>query len=192
MIAIDIVLLLPEEIIDLCIEINRKFKRNIDLGKKDFIPHISLGMACVDEKDLEKIKKALPKIKRLYLEIEKIKYYETDEGKKSSFSIKKNEKLQKLHEQVMDILSPLIKCKVSEEMIVGDELSERSRQIINNYEKEFAYEHYWPHITLSCFDANYEKVPIKFTVDTLAIFQLGNGCTCRKIINKKIKKEVFC
>lgn len=186
MIAIDVVLLPPEEIMDLCIELNQKFKSYKELGKEDFIPHISLGMACIE--DIDKVKKAFESIefKPLELELTEIKYYEGEEGNKSTFSVKKTKELQGLHEKIMNTLTPLIAGKVSEEMIIGDELSDISKFVVDNYSKEFSYENYWPHITLCCCNAEYKGFPVRFKVDTIALCQLGNGCTCRKII-KKIK-----
>ena len=76
----------------------------------------------------------------------------------------------------------------NKEMLVeGDKtgLSETSKLLLNNYEKMFSYSNYKSHITLGCYDTKFDgKLPIKFKSDTIALAQIGDGCTCRKIIYK--------
>ena len=43
------VLLPPEEVMDICIEVNKKGDADFELGKDDFVPHNSLCMAVVEE-----------------------------------------------------------------------------------------------------------------------------------------------
>lgn len=55
-IAIDIVLLPPEEIMNKAIEINQQLADDgIKLNKKDCLPHISLCMGVISEEDLPEI-----------------------------------------------------------------------------------------------------------------------------------------
>ena len=58
-IAIDIVLLPPEKIMDLVIAINKeeakKGNSKGELNKVDFLPHLSLAMGTIEEKNLEKV-----------------------------------------------------------------------------------------------------------------------------------------
>ena len=60
MIACDVVLLPPAEMLDRAIEINRKLvqetgDKGIILDRKKCLPHITLAMGCVKEEDLEEI-----------------------------------------------------------------------------------------------------------------------------------------
>ena len=64
--AVDVVLLPEETIADKAIKANAKLVENcgseIVLNKEDCLPHISLAMGCVDEKDIAYIEKILQSI----------------------------------------------------------------------------------------------------------------------------------
>jgi len=49
------------------------------------------------------------------------------------------------------------------------------------------FQNYNPHITLSCLEfenlGETIKFPVEFMSNKIAIFQLGDGCTCRKLID---------
>ena len=99
-IAIDVVLLPPENIMDKAIEINKQFADDpIELNKENCLPHISLCMGVLEDKNLPKIKELVSEIgskfSKLPLKINKIN------EKYSTFDIEKTEALQKLHEEIM-------------------------------------------------------------------------------------------
>ena len=58
-IAIGVAIIPPDEILNLCIQINQEaFKNNkgrFRISKTDFIPHISLALGCIDEKNIDEI-----------------------------------------------------------------------------------------------------------------------------------------
>ena len=95
-IAINTALFLPENIIDTCVTINKealkKGKQYRNLGKNDFIPHITLSLGCVDKENIGKIKEILNKIsertKPIQLEISKIGYIKREDGNRSFFVVK--------------------------------------------------------------------------------------------------------
>ena len=109
-IAIDVVLLPPEEIIDKAIEINKELIKQNDrviLNKENCIPHISLCMGVIEEEALPEIQKILQNVSEQFssveIEIEKLRIYTSpfDGLKASSFQIKKEEKLQAFHEEIV-------------------------------------------------------------------------------------------
>jgi hypothetical protein len=105
--AIDIVLLPPEEIMNKAIEINRKFNNDpIQLNKKNCLPHISLCMGVIHKKDMAQIKEIIKTIvknhKTQSLIIKKIN------TKHCSFDIENTTSLQNLHEEVMTSLDPYL------------------------------------------------------------------------------------
>ena len=64
-------------------------------------------------------------------------------------------------------------------------LSDTSKLMLDSYKDKFSHSNYQAHITLGCYDAKFEEFPINFTVNTIVLGQIGNGCTCRYILHKK-------
>jgi len=196
-IAIDIVLLLSEEITDLCIAINKESfkhgKGRFLMSKEDFVPHISLTLGCIDEEKLPEIIKAIKSISQnqepLVLNLEGIRLYQRDDGKRGTIKINISKELRFLHKKMLDAVSDkLVKCDSADVLIEGNitGISATSKNILNNYKESHAYDKYNPHITLCSYDSDqFSKdidFPIQFTASKIALFQVGDGCTCRKLI----------
>jgi hypothetical protein len=192
-IAIDIALLLSQRINNICLKINRSAGAEAfsDLSKENNYPHITLAMGAMDEGDLaaieNKVKKISQKFRALDLEIIHLGNETTPENKKSShLTIKPNKKLRELHGMIMSELLPIFSYEIKKEMffIDADENFKKvSKYWVENYGKKHANpQNYHPHISLKCRNAKYNNLPLKFTASKLAICQLGNYCTCRKII----------
>jgi len=187
-IAIDIALLLPEDIEDFCIKINEASEKINPLGKDDYIPHITLAMGIIDKKDVKPIQDYLQnlKINPFKLSVDKIRYKETPEGNKSSFEVTNTQELQALHETILSNIKQYLQKGASVEMLYkGDEtgMSENTKLWLDTHSEKTAFENYWPHITLGCYNAKAE-LPIKFKVNTIAFCHVGDGVTCRRIISK--------
>ncbi len=186
-IAIDIVLLPPQHIIDLCIPLNSSsdLSNYVDF-REGYIPHVTLSMVCVDENDLPKIKSAVEDILHSYspfeLTIDKIEFWENIFG----LNIVMTPELRKLYEEVTDILKPYRLGKADPSMFTEPE---RVNPLKLTYIEEFVEKHsgdnYIPHITIGKekYD-NEPQLPVRFTADTLAIFQLGPFYTCKKQLEK--------
>ncbi len=190
-IAIDVALLLPDEINNICIEINRNSNADAfsDLSKNNNHPHITLAMGVVDEENLPKIESKLKDISRdfssLKLEIAELYFEMTPEKKKSyGFTVILTDELKKLHRVIMKELFPIFSYDVNNNMFFLDSdenFNEVSKYWVKNYgEKHSDPNNYHPHISLKCRKADYTNFPIKFTASKLAVCQLGNYCTCRK------------
>lgn len=187
-IAIDIALLLPDDIENLCIKLNKNSERIRPLGKNDYIPHITLAMGVIDEKDVKPIQDYLQAIEQspIELSIENIKYKETPEGNKSSFEITNTEELQSLHETILNKIKQYLQKGATVDMLYkGEEtgMKDETKVWLDTHSEKTSFENYWPHITLGCYDAKAD-LPIKFKVDTIAFCHVGDGVTCRKIISK--------
>jgi len=180
-IAIDVVLLPFEDIMDKAIEINSQFADDpIELNKENCLPHISLCMGVVGEQNLPKLKEIIDGISKqfskLFLTIDKI----SDEH--VCFEVKNNETLQKLHEEIMTRLSPYLSYDATTNMCFSPPpVVEKTLTWINNY-RNASFESFYPHITLGISKLENRKLNIDFVVSKLAVCHLGNYCTCRKVI----------
>ncbi len=191
-IALDIVLLPPEEIMDLCIKINReeaaKGNAKKKLSRHDFIPHLSLAMGCVQTKNLSKIKNLIQEISHktppLKLQLIDSAYAIGSDGTKTYYlKVKKSQKLQQLHELIMKTLEPYLTYNAT----VADLYAKPGEQIqapdyINQFRKKNCFEYFDPHLTLWVRSSSFCKFPISFITLTIAICHLGVGTTCRKIL----------
>jgi 2'-5' RNA ligase len=191
-IAIDIVLLPSEEIADKAIAMNKELlKQNaakIVLDKEKCLPHISLAMGCIDEKDIVEIDEIIQKITK-ETSIEKLCisgiHSETNRAgeKVSVLKIEKTEALQLLHEEIMHKLVPYFSYDVRAEMLLfSSEISELTLKWIKNYPVQSSFERFFPHITIGYGEINNFSFPIDFNVSKLALCHLGNHCTCRKVL----------
>ena len=70
MIAIDVVLLPPPEVMEKVVEINKeivsKGSKDIVLDKEKCLPHITLAMGCIKEEELKVIQKVIEEVSRSF------------------------------------------------------------------------------------------------------------------------------
>ncbi|MCP4256405.1 MAG: hypothetical protein GY774_02635 [Planctomycetes bacterium] len=191
-IAVDIVLLPSEEMTDKAIAANKELLKHytakIVLDKENCLPHISLAMGCIEEKDIGKIDEILKTITKEttlgQLNSTGIHIGTNTAGEKVSLlEIEKTEALQSLHEEVMHELVPYFSYDVRAEMLLSlSETNESTLDWIKNYPEKSSFENFFPHITIGYGEIINFSFPIKFNVPKLALCHLGNHCTCRKVL----------
>lgn len=191
-IAIDVVLLPSESMTEKAIEVNQKllqrYSDKIILNKINCFPHISLCMGVIDENNIPAISKLLTEIGKQF---SALNLTATDlpahtiptDNKIAEFQIQTTEKLQLLHELIMKRFSQFLTYEVSVDMLfTPPTIEEVTFYWIKNYHNKSSFDKYRPHITLGFGEMTDIKLPIQFTSSKLALCQLGNYCTCRKII----------
>lgn len=192
-IAIDVVLLPSDEMMDKAIEINKEllkeYENKIVLDKQKCFPHISLCMGCVDEDDIPKIEEVLKDIASQFSEMklvaDKLEPETIPNGKiVSGIVIKNTKELQSLHEMVMKRLWKYLSYDVKIPMLFNPpEVEEVTLYWIKNYAKKYDNpSSFHPHITVGFGEIDKFPFPIQFTASKLAMCQLSNYCTCRKVI----------
>jgi 2'-5' RNA ligase len=191
-IAVDAVLLPSEEMTQRTIEANmvllKQYDDKIILDEKNCLPHISLAMGCINERDIVDIGKILHTIAEKYtlgkLSIIGINITTNTNGENvSSFQINRTKILQSLHEEVMRNLATYFKYDVTADMVLSPlKASESTLQWIKNYPKKSSFENFFPHITIGYGQISDLSFPIEFSVTKLALCHMGNHCTCRKIL----------
>lgn len=194
-VAVDIVLIPPKEILELAIKTNNKFPdtaaENYILGPKTCIPHITLLMGLAEKKKLGQVSQTLnglaKKTPPLNLSISAVDIHARPDGKKiSGFRIEKTPKLQNLHETLLAQMHDLFSYDgVAKEMFYSPPpLDSVPNYWVQGFAKNKVRENYEPHITLGFGLPEKMDYPIKFTTSDLALYHLGNHCTCRKILMK--------
>jgi 2'-5' RNA ligase len=188
--AVDIVLLPPEHLMSRAIELNRELIRSnppkIELNNKNCIPHISLAMGVLKHADRESIARDLTAIAAEYdpLPLRCIGIYavEIPTGEKiSGIAIENSEGLYTLHKDVMELCTGYLTHDASLDMVfTPPEAEEITLRFINRYPENSAYERFIPHITLGIGEMVDPGFSDEFVVPEMAMFHLGNYCTCRK------------
>jgi len=198
-IAVDVVLLPSEEMADKAIAANKELLKQcadkIVLDKEGCLPHISLAMGCIDERDIDNIEKILQATANQsspgQLSVIGIHTETNSAGEKVSvFQIEKTEALQSLHEEVMQRLAPYFNYDVTEDMVLSPPMAgESTLAWIKSYPEKSSFEKFSPHITIGYGEINDYSFPTEFAVSSarcpvekLALCHLGNHCTCRKIL----------
>ena len=192
--AIDVVLLPSEQMMNEAIFINQKIlqaeDRKIILNKENCFPHISLLMGCIDSKHLHEVNSLLDKIGSLFtsfhLQIEASQTDNMPDGKPVTvLNIKKNHWLQSLHQKTIEGLLPFLTFDATPEMLHDNpaDIQNMTLDIINNFLENSSLDKFSPHITVGL--GTYPTITYQsfFTASTLALCQLGNHCTCRKILH---------
>jgi 2'-5' RNA ligase len=190
--AVDIVLLPDEMMTRVAIEANaeivKKFSKKIVLNKDNCLPHISLAMGCIDDRDIAAVEGVLKLITKVCtlgdLKILGVRSSQNVVGESvSAFEVEKTGELQLLHETIIDRLTPYLRSDVTAEEINDDEVAETTLLWIKNYREKSSFGKFFPHITIGYGWLSYFlSFPIKFTASRLALCHLGNHCTCRKIL----------
>jgi len=204
-IAIDIVLLPPDNIMDLSVKINsemiKRFEPEQVLNKETCIPHATILMGVVDEQNLGEVKSILEEISKKFsaLNLTIVKDYDSgrpngDRGS-TCFEIEKTEELMRLQEEIVEKCKPFLSYDGTVEMLFNPpEVNKLSLHWVNGFLQNSVGESYTPHITLGLGDVEGVDYPIKFRASRLAVCHLGNFCTCRKILGEvallKVRKAV--
>lgn len=190
--AVDVVLLPDDDLTCKAIKANAelvgKFGRKIVLDKESCLPHISLAMGYIDEKDIFVIGNILESIAKEHplgdLIIVGVKSSENAAGEKVSvLEVEKTEELQLLHQVVMEKMKPYLSYNVTADMIYGDEeVAETTLRWIENYREKSSFDKFSPHITIGYGELSSFPLPMNFTASRLALCHLGNYCTCREAL----------
>jgi 2'-5' RNA ligase len=191
-IAVDVVLLPSEEMMDRVIHANkellRQYPKKIVLDKATCLPHISLAMGYIHQKSVPEIEIVLKNAGREHpigvLSASGVRVQKNSSGEiVSVLQIENTDSLQSLHEQLMQKLAHFFSYDVRADMVFGDESVSKSTLLwIKNYPEKSSYSNFFPHITLGYGEIKITNLPIEFSVSKLALCHLGNHCTCRKVL----------
>ena len=198
-IAVDIVLLPGQEVMDKAIDANKELLKQypdkIVLNKKDCLPHISLAMACIEKSRIGDIGKILYEIAENYsLELLNFTGLSTETNSlQEEVTVAKMEKsitLQLLHEEIMNRFKGFYSYDVTADNLLSDtEIAESTLHWIKNFPEKSGFERYSPHITLGYGRLECYSFPKKIGISSLALCHLGNHCTCRKVLLSAAMKK---
>ncbi len=199
-IAIDVVLLPPDNIMDLVIQINKKFVKHIEdeieLDTKTCLPHITLAMGIIDEAQIPDIEKGMASIASRFqpmnISFEGVDVARRPDGKAiSGFTITRTDELQKLHEIVMDELVPRFTYDnvITDMFYAPPTVNAVPLYWVQGFVTKSVREKYKPHLTLGMGVPEEIQFPIPFVASRIALCHLGSYCTCRNVLGEDILKK---
>lgn len=199
-IAIDVLLTLPKPVYDQAVQLNRAILENHpDNFTLDahHIPHITLSQCYIVESDLPKVEQLL---NGLYKTIEKdslwanaLQYNQDKTESFASIGIEKSKPLMVLHKKTIALLEPYIITNGSQEAYVqnadGTPIDQFTIDYVPKFVSHYSYENYNPHISLGVAEtsfldslAQHHFRDMKFRASAIAVYQLGNYGTARKML----------
>lgn len=192
-IAIDAVLLPPEAWWNHAVRLNRQLRiavpDRIVLGPSDSLPHLSLAMGCLSEEELavagERLRAVAAEHGPIGLMATGIHSGLIGTGEVvSTLHVERTVALRDLHEAVMQALAPLLSYE-SEAVMFADpeDVTPSTQQWVSAYPQAASHDAFSPHITLGVGEfLSPPGLPPNDTASRLALCQLGNYCTCKKIL----------
>lgn len=190
--AVDVALLPPEEIMDVAIATNKSVRDPrcvFRLNKGDCLPHLSLLQGVLDstaQENLEAILSAVAlQTEPLELSIIGAETYILSDGYiASGFEVSPTPELISLHEEILQRTEGLVGNDIAEEMFFNPPIREGVIEYVRMFRTKKSGKHFGPHLTTSVGGepSFVPAFPIFFTVSQLALCQLGNAGTCRKVL----------
>lgn len=201
-IAIDVLLLLPQNISEQAILLNTAILKNNPDNftlDKNHIPHITLLQCYVNQSDLPKIKLVL---NGLYKMIEQenlwaieLQYKKDQPQSFASIGLEKSSALMEIHKKTIALLQPYFTAGGSQNAFVptqdGSPIDQFTIDYIPKFVSHYSYENYNPHISLGVSEtsvldylAKTEFREIHFKSPAVAVYQLGKFGTARKLLWK--------
>jgi hypothetical protein len=190
-IAVDIAVVLPPEIREEAARINRLLirhsgDRTISFGP-DALPHITLAMAAVQEKDLagvslEGLRPHLP----LEVTITGISTVTTGSGRRvAGFDLAPDGTILALQRAAAEALAAVA---VDEEPVLLLREGEGDEPTMAAYARTFLCTPYSPHITLGEGEASDAdtalSLPYRFTAQGAMLYRVGTGGACRQVVGE--------
>lgn len=195
-ISVDIVLLPPPEIMDLCFELNKEIvTRGGDItifDREKCIPHISMLMGVIDQDELWLIIADLnymaQEICPIDLTIEELLLIQTSLGDNNySFTLNKPDSLRQLHHTLFSKFFNRLSFDPTLDTIYPDPTPEEvTLWRIRKFAERSDFTKFSPHITLGVGgDAELSFVwKREFITSQIGIYHLGNYCTCAKELSR--------
>lgn len=207
-IALDLVLLPDQKTMQMAIAANRELAMGngkIILSLDDCLPHITLAMGVVQKPSVPFLTKEFhhyfSHLHPLHLKIMQIASETIPTGETvSEYQIQKSHCIMHMHYNAFSLLKKYALFQVGIGMLYQEPnpepitLSWIENWLFDYHKKpqdptKASESAFFPHITLGV--GEYKKQlerPIPFTADRIALCQLGNYCTCRKILaEEKLK-----
>ncbi|NME67283.1 hypothetical protein [Flammeovirga aprica] len=192
--ALDLVLIPSDAFLKEIVEYNKKLPETIlKLGEKQTVPHLSIAMCRVvttryDELlgKLQDYLEVLDLSELLSLNVPSIYQHSI---KTVGWNVKLTTPLKNLHYSLSTLMKPYHYDKMAREenndfAVIHPQMPFSGVDYLNSFFEKYAFENFNPHITLGQGNAQVceEWLMKNIEFDRIALFQMGTGCTCEKLL----------
>ncbi len=165
--------------------------------KEGCFPHITLAQGFFEKNSIEKVSSLIEKITNSYspLDLRISNAYESTfpNGLKGiGLAVEDNAVINSLHSDIMKELEPYTSYEGDSSALYkrkGENFDDISLYWIVNF-KDRAFNKFEPHITLGIGELK-PFLPLEFNASEIVLAQLGNYCTCRKILFSTNLKDQY-
>jgi 2'-5' RNA ligase len=184
-IAIDVALLLPDEVNALAVDLNRRLDGGTPEGltlDADHLPHVTLAQLFVEEGRLEDLGRRIDAVASRVAPLDLGIAGLDDRTDTAMLVFEGNERLRALHAEVMDAVRGFEVAGGADAFHPDpDGRPARDRDVAwtAGYRANSAYGRYLPHVTVGHGHGAGPVAPFSFRAARLAVCRLGPHCTCR-------------
>lgn len=183
--AVNLVLLLPPDVRRYCEDVNATLRRRqpaIDFRKA--VPHLSLFMGVIDRQDLLQAFHVLETLGRTHppVTVDVVSLGHGPSTPTVGLNVRPSRPLRRLHHVAMERMAPLCRGSARRDCFAGREVTAATLEWVRDYRTQAAGDHFRPHITLGLGELDRSPPPFSFPARTLALYQLGNFCTCTTLL----------
>jgi 2'-5' RNA ligase len=191
-VAVDVVVVPPAAIRRRALARNRGLSSELRLGPHA-VPHISLAMATVRASALPALAMWLTEAARRFLPLElTIRGVRVQPGSRHTsvwYEIASTPELRALHREAVRRLESHREGRATRAtLLVGPRIPVGASTLrwIRRFAEDAAFARFRPHVTLGYGDGSPDPaLPLPFRASRLAIFQLGNHCTCARLLAER-------
>jgi len=199
-IAIDVLLTLPEEMYAQAIHLNElmieNYPKSIQLDE-NHIPHITLLQCFVHKKDIPSIGESLEElfsmIKDEALVAQEFVYSKDTDESFAMIRVRNSIVLIEIHEKVIELLKPfMVKNGTSDSFVQnpdGNPINEFTLAYVPRFVESYSYENYDPHISIGVAKTDFlDSLATDvfegtvFQPKNLSIYWLGDSGTAQKLL----------
>lgn len=152
------------------------------------LPHITLVQKFINESDLVAVKETVGRLLEKFpspvVTVTQTHLYEDPDGVISGWDVEKSAALYNLHSTLLHALEPFsaIGNVQSYFLDAGESVREKTMEYTSTFHDQHGLDKYAPHLTLGWGTAPLIPQPFSFPVTRIALANLGNLGTFRKIL----------
>jgi 2'-5' RNA ligase len=184
-IAIDVALLLPADVAERVVALNRALPPEEGQGlvlDDTHLPHVTLAQLFIA---MERLDTALDRIGELTRNQASLRLRVSGGARGASsvwMGIDRDEPVVRLHERLMTTLGAFEERRGSALAFDGSDAQPADVAWVAGFRRTASFERFQPHITLGHAHTAPAIAPFEFETKTLAVCHLGRFCTCRTVL----------
>lgn len=199
-VAIDVLLTLPEEMYAQALHLNKlmleNYPKSIQLDE-NHIPHITLLQCFVHKKDLPEIGESLEglfsMVENEILVAQEFVYSKDTDESFAMIRVEESKALIEIHQKTIELLKPfMLKNGTSESFVQnpdGSPINEFTLAYVPRFVDSYSYENFDPHISLGVAETEFlDSLAVEvfevtvFQPKNLSVYWLGDSGTAQKLL----------